>query len=137
MLYLAAEDAEDLGVISAHMQDAVIRLDDIAYDRKRRTFALIASRYDWENAALKRRRRAGLHFNGVTSVKSHKIRQADAEAVLSLLSIAFTEAEAPGGMIDLIFSGGGSIRLNVECIDAELRDLGFAWEAASTPSHET
>jgi hypothetical protein len=137
MLYLAAEDAEDLSVISAHMQDAVIRLDDIAYEKKRRTFAMIASRYDWENAALKRRRRAGLHFNGVTSVKSHAIRQGDAEAVLSLLSVTFIEGEAPGGTIDLTFSGGGSIRLEVECIDAELRDLGLAWETPSTPSHET
>jgi hypothetical protein len=136
MLHLAAADAEDLSVISAHMQDAVVRLDDIAYQKKRRTFALIASRYDWENAALKRRRRAGLHFNGVISVKSYAIRQGDAEAVLSLLSITFTETDAPAGVIELTFSGGGSIRLEVECIDAELRDLGPMWQAASMPSHD-
>jgi hypothetical protein len=124
-----------LGVISAHMQDAVIRLDDIRYLKQRRTFALVANRYVWDDEKQKQRRRTGLHFESVVSVKSHNIRQGDDEAVIVLLSMSFMPGEAPGGVIELTFSGGGSIRLDVECIDARMRDLGPAWQTGSTPAH--
>lgn len=136
MLKLAALDAEDLAVISAQMQDAVVKASDLAFSRGRRQFALVANRYAWDETEGRQRRRSGLHFDRVTAVRSRGIAQGDDRAVLSLLAIAFEPGEGPEGEIVLTFSGGGSIRLAVECIEAQLKDLGPAWEASSTPHHE-
>ena len=135
MLRLAALDQEDLGVISAHMQDAVLTVAGIAYKAQRRQFALVANRFAWDDANLRQRRRTGLHFDRVTAVRTLRIRMTEKDAVLSLLSVEFTPTEAPAGDIVLTFSGGGSIRLTVECIEAQMRDLGPAWPASSTPHH--
>ncbi|HZA01678.1 MAG TPA: DUF2948 family protein, partial [Hyphomicrobiaceae bacterium] len=55
--------------------------------------------------------------------------------VLELLAIQFEETDAPAGAVTLVFAGGGAIRLEVECIEAELRDLGAAWKARCKPEH--
>jgi hypothetical protein len=135
MLKLTAVDVEDLGVISAHMQDAVLRVGDMAYSRGRKQFALVANRFAWDELNERRRCRSGLHFDRVQSVQSRNIRLNDKDAILSLLSIGFEETETPSGSIVLTFSGGGTIRLAVECIEVQIKDLGPAWTAASTPSH--
>ncbi|MFT3988969.1 DUF2948 family protein [Aestuariivirga sp.] len=136
MLALAALDAEDLSVISAQMQDAVLKLGDMSYVPARKQFALVANRYAWDDAKERQRRRTGLHFDRVLKAQSHNIRQGDAEAIVSLLAISFEKGDEPSGTIVLTFAGGGAIRLTVECIEAELKDLGPAWETAHTPSHE-
>jgi hypothetical protein len=140
-LHLSAFDEDDLAIISAAMQDALILTADIKYLKRERRFALIASRFVWEKAdATKQqrfeRRRTGLHFEGVLSVKLHRVLQGTGDAVLSLLSIAFEKGETPGGTIILNFSGGGAIRLGVEAIEAWLRDLGPAWTTEKMPRHE-
>jgi hypothetical protein len=61
--------------------------------------------------------------------------QARADDVLSLLAIRFVAGEAPAGTIELVFSGGIAIRLEVECIEARLTDTGAAWETLSRPAH--
>ena len=139
MLKLAALDAEDLSIISAHMQDAVLVAGDLSYLRKARKFALVANRFVWEHgrkAEHFERRRTGLHFDRVNRVTFQSIRRDDREAVLSLLSIGFEETDAPSGAIVLAFSGGGTIRLEVECIEAQLSDLGPAWATEHLPRHE-
>ena len=133
---LAVLDIEDLAIVSAHMQDAVIRVGDIGVSRARKQFALVANRYVWDEQNQRQRRRSGLHFDRVLSVKSHNISRSDSDAVLSLLSIGFEETETPSGDVVLTFSGGGTIRLTVECLEAQLKDLGPSWTAASTPSHK-
>ena len=135
MLKLAALDAEDLAVVSAQMQDAVLKLGDMSWSPKSRQFALIANRYAWDEAGTRQRRRTGLHFGRVEAVKSSNIRRDDSEAVASLLAITFTASEEPSGTIELAFSGGGTIRLQVECIEARLSDLGPAWETPHMPRH--
>jgi Protein of unknown function (DUF2948) len=135
MLHLAAQDAEDLEIISAHMQDAVMLLGDMRYDHKRRRFALLANRFAWELQPAKERRRTGLHFDHVLAAVRLKIKQSDPEGVLSLLSIGFAEKGAPGGIITLTFAGGGAIRLTVDSIDAALNDLGPAWATERQPDH--
>jgi hypothetical protein len=140
-LRLSALDEDDLAVISAHMQDAVIILSDITYVKRERRFALVANRFVWENAKDGsrqhfERRRAGLHFEGVLSVRSHRITIGAKDAVLSLLSIAFEKGESPGGTVLLNFSGGGIIRLEVEFLEAWMRDLGPAWTTTRQPSHD-
>ncbi len=135
MLKLAALDANDLAVISAQMQDAVLRLGDITHVKARRQFALLANRFAWD-AGERQRRRTGLHFDRVTSVKAQNIRQGDRNAVVELLAITFEEGDSPSGVITLAFAGGGTIRLEVECIEASLKDLGPAWTTEHQPSHD-
>jgi len=140
-LKLAALDEEDLKIISAHMQDALLKVGDMAYMPRKARFALVASRFDWpahhKGEKAPRRARTGLHFERVLNVRSRNIRRQAADGVLSLLAITFTpDDEPPGGTVELVFSGGGVIRLEVECLEAWMEDLGPMWDAASVPSHE-
>jgi hypothetical protein len=139
-LKLISLDAEDLDVLSAHLQDAVIRASDMAYMPAAKRFAAVANRFDWtesvESAGRRQtRRRCGLRFERVLGAKVTGFQPGNADAVLSLLTIAFEQTDAPGGHITLTFSGGAAVRLDVECIEAELRDLGGAWAARARPRH--
>ena len=137
---LAAEDAEDLQIISAKLQDAVGRVGDLVWLPKAQRFAALFNRFMWENKRKtdNLRVRSGLHFNGVRSVKSQKILRGDPDAVLSLLAIRFAQrgAEDPGGTVELIFAGGGTIQLDVEYLDAGLADISGEWAALGRPEHE-
>ena len=139
---IAAEDAEDLQVISAQLQDAVARVGDFVWLPKKRRFAALFNRFKWEDAEARKsenlRVRAGLHFDGVLSVRAQNIRRSEPDAVLSLLAIEFVP-KAPddcGGTIELLFAGGGAIRLEVECIDAALSDVSAPWAARGRPEHQ-
>ena len=136
---LAAEDSEDLEVISAQLQDAVAKVGDFKYLPKARRFVAVFNRFQWENGKPGNLRvRSGLHFESVLSVKSKNIKMGAPGAVLSLLAIKFTPAgEAdPAGKVELTFSGGGAMLLDVECLDAQLADLPGPWAARGRPSHE-
>lgn len=136
-LTLAAQDDDDLQVISARLQDAVTRVGDLIFLPKARRFAAVFNRYRWE-AGDDSRVRAGLSFESVTAAAARNIRREDPEAVLCLLAIRFhrQEGEAPAGAIELVFAGGGSMRLEVECIDATLSDRGEPYPARARPNHE-
>jgi hypothetical protein len=139
---LAAQDAEDLEIISAQLQDAVGQVKDFVWLPKSRRFAAIVNRFKWEKAQTRRsdnlRVRARLVFDRVMSVQSHRIRR-DPEGIVSLLAIKFEGKgeDDPSGTVELLFSGGGVIRLEVECIDASLADVSGEWAALGRPSHET
>jgi hypothetical protein len=135
VLKLAAKDTEDLKVISAHMQDALVRLADIRYLAKSRQFAFVANRFAWEEQPKSERRRSGLHFEHVLSVKQHGIVTRAKDAVLSLLAITFEPAPEPSGTVVLTFSANCTIKLNVEYLDLHLKDLGGAWATDLTPHH--
>jgi Protein of unknown function (DUF2948) len=135
LLRLAAQDTEDLAIISAHMQDALVRVADIRYMAKTRQFALVANRFAWEQHPSSERRRTGLHFEHVLGVKQQGLAGLDKGDILSLLSITFGETKSPEGTIMLTFSAGRSIKLQAEYIDAQLKDLGGAWKTEFTPSH--
>jgi len=140
LLHLTAFDAEDLGVISAQMQDAVIRFADVGYLKRQRRFALVANRFAWDQLPARERRRTGLTFNGVTRVRRQGPQEPDALTILSLLAITFTPTagtEELGGVITLTFSGGHVIALDVEVIDVALDDLGPAWSTDATPEHDS
>lgn len=136
-LKLIALDADDLSVISAHLQDAVLKRGDIAWLPAERRFALALRRFDWEGAGQgqKRRRLAALHFERVTAARSTKIGAGANDTVLSLLAVTFDETDSPAGEVTLHFSDGAAIRLAVECIEAQMKDLGPIWEAIATPGH--
>lgn len=136
-LKLIALDADDLAIISAHLQDAVLKIGDIAYRPAERRFALALRRFDWEGAATgaRRRRLAALHFERVISARSSGIDAAAPDVVLNLLAITFTERDAPAGDLTLHFSDGAAIRLDVECVEGQMKDLGPVWEAVAIPGH--
>ena len=143
-LKLAALDADDLAVISAHMQDAVVLVGDMKFVPNRSQFAIVANRFDWEQAEngsgkdeAYQRRRTGLHFNRVVSARANGINQKREDGVLELLSITFEEGEeAPSGEIVLSFAAGGTLRLSVECIEVQLSDLGASWPTRNKPEHD-
>lgn len=143
MLKLVALDDEDLQIISAHLQDAVLKVGDLDYVRAQKRFVVAANRFVWERAASgffgKRtfeRRRSVLHFDRVLSVKAVGIDHGRKDDVLSLLAVRFQPGEAPAGVVELTFSGGAAIRLEAECIEARLADLGPAWETRAQPEHD-
>ena len=113
-LKLIALDAEDLSVISAHLQDAVLQVADIAYLPQEKRFAAIANRFDWVDArqdgksekAEFARRRTALRFERVLGAQVQGIDLKNKSAVLSLLAIGFEPAEAPEGDVMLHFADG-------------------------------
>jgi hypothetical protein len=104
-----------------------------------RRLVIALSRFDWEGAQSKkpefRRRRAALRFERVLACKCKELNPARTDTVLNLLAIEYAETDAPAGIVTLVFSGGGALRLEVECLEAELADLGPMWTAASCPAH--
>ncbi|WP_346910280.1 DUF2948 family protein [uncultured Roseibium sp.] len=140
-LKLAALDAEDLEVLSAHLQDAVLTVGDIRYLPKERKAIFVVNRFVWDKAADKRsgeheRRRAALAVTQVSAMKATRIRQDAKGAVLELLAVTFEEGDAPAGRIKLEFAGGGTVLLEVDCIEAQLGDLGAAWSTPNRPAHD-
>lgn len=137
-LKLLALDSEDLETISATTQDAVVRVPDMGFAEGDRRFALMMNRYAWEIDGKRgpgQRRRTALTFNRVNRVQAAGINLGASEGVLDLLDIHFGPTEMPAGIIELRFAGGGTIRLEVECIEVRLEDLGAAWSAAAKPEH--
>ena len=140
LLKLAALDTDDLETISAHLQDATVSVGDMAYLPHERRFAMVVNRFDWLAADSARpeyrRRRSGLQIHRVLRAATHGFSPADGERVLNLLAITFAPGEAPSGTLTLVFSAGAAIRLEVECIEAAVSDLGPVWQARSVPTHE-
>ena len=141
-LKLIALDAEDLAVVSSLLQDAVLRVADMTYVPAQKRFAAVLNRFHWEKAVKEgdkdknfRRRRAALRFDRVFGAQLKNIKPRAGERVLSLLAVSFEPKEPPSGHVTLYFSGDASILLQVECIEAELRDLGPQWRTRSKPKH--
>lgn len=140
MLKLMAEDAGDLDIIAAAVQDALVRMGDITLDARARRFTALLNRFRWETAGENgpyERVRAALSFEGVLKVKSRKIRRGADDSVASILSVAFAPApEPPGGEVRMTLAGGGEIAIEVECLDAVLVDLGPVWRTPRRPDHD-
>ena len=139
-LRLLAETAEDLEVISAAIQDSVVKAGNLKYEARRNRFALEINRFRWEAGAKRgdgERVRSLLAFDGVLGAKTRAVTKTDPEMILSLLQVTFTPAdEPPGGKITLIFAGDGEIVLEVEVLDATLLDSDYVWPTRRLPSHE-
>ncbi|MGQ0457206.1 MAG: DUF2948 family protein [Hyphomicrobium sp.] len=146
-LKLIALDADDLHVLSAHLQDAVLRVGDMAYLPREKRFVALANRFDWSNKlggaaaggkpASAVRRRTAVRCERVLSAKVTGLDLGDRRAALALLAMTFDRpnADAPDGDVTLTFSGGAAIRLSVECLEVQMQDLGAAWTAKSSPEH--
>jgi len=138
LLKLRAEDTEDLLVISACLQDALVPVRDLAYIPEERTFLLIANRFRWENGVRPAPGEAGLErtlcgitFSEVTAVSYSGFRRSENGRILSLLAIL-----AENGKVHLEFSGGAAIRLEVACILCHAKDVGEPWPTPWQPRHD-
>ncbi|MCP4319533.1 MAG: DUF2948 family protein [Hyphomicrobiales bacterium] len=141
LLKLIAMDKEDLSILSAYMQDAVFKSGDLDFLARERRFMLVGNRFVWEDSQGRRkrsfeRRRSALHFNRVGAVRSRGFKSGGGDAVLSLLAVNFVPGDnQPAGRIELIFSGNAAVELEVECVEAQLSDLGAAWQTEFRPNH--
>ena len=136
-LRLLAQDADDLSVVSAALQDAVARIGDIAFEPKARRLTVAFNRFRWEAGGKSRERvRAGLQLAGVLGVQSRKLRRDAKNAVVELLALTFEPGEAPGGAVVFTFAGGGDLRVQVECLEAVLADVSTPWPTPRAPTHE-
>lgn len=139
-LRLIALDEQDLNVISAHVQDAVMKVRDLQYLPDERRFVLAMNRFAWERKSgflrkKNERRQSVLHFDRVLGAKAAGIARDKPDEVLSLLAVSFVTTDKPAGIVELVFSGGGAIMLDVECVEARLADTGGVWQASSRPAH--
>lgn len=131
-LHLLAEDADDLQIISAALQDAILRPVDIRWEKEARRLTVVLSRFCWECGGT--RVMTAMQFGDVEAVKSRRLPRAP-EAALELLALDFLPTEAPGGHVMMMFAGGGDLRIDVECLDAVLTDLSERWPARMSPTH--
>ncbi len=144
-LRLIAQEAEDLQVISSLVQDAVLPITEMRYDRKARRFVLLLNRFRWEDktAAETSKRdyervRSLLVVEDVLSVKSYGIDRSDKDMILSLLSLGFTAGEEGMGVLELTLAGDGAISIAVEALDLRLEDVSRPYVAPSrqAPNHD-
>lgn len=142
---LAAETAEDLGIISALVQDAIVAVGDIAWTPKRRRLSLLARRFRWEDAPAAERQgrpfervQALLTIGGALRVRSSGVDPRDKDTALSLLALGFTPGADGTGVLRLTLAGDGEIEIDVECLDVSLADVSRPYAASSgkAPSHE-
>ena len=142
-LKLVALDRDDVEVVSAHVQDALVRVAEILWQPREHRFVMGLSRFDWIGAADAkptskpdyRRCRTALRFERVLSCKCRNLDQRNKNAQLNLLAVEFETHDPPAGVVTMTFSGGGVIRLEVECLEAELADLGEIFVADGCPNH--
>jgi Protein of unknown function (DUF2948) len=138
-LKLVALDKDDIEVVSAHVQDAVVKVGDILWQPREHRFVMSLNRFDWMSAVDTtgdyRRCRTALRFERVNACKCRDLNPSNKDARLNLLAVEFSESDTPAGVVTLTFSGGGVIRLDVECLEAELADLGEVATVALCPDH--
>jgi len=142
LLKLIALDEDDLKIISAHLQDAVLKVGDMTFLPSDNKFVALMNRFNWLTATQKsevdggyERRRCAVRFDKVRQAQWRSLSLKDGSDAHELLAIAFEESDPPSGYITLTFAGGGAIRLQVDCIEVSLRDLGPSWETAYKPDH--
>ena len=139
-LKLIAKTDEDLRVISAHLQDSIVNLADIASLRKNKIFLIQLSRFMWEDVEKgvfrkNKRIRPVLKFDNVISVLSKNINTKEDKTFLDFLTIESKLLPDRSYEIKLIFAGDGVIKIKAEVIDVTLDDQGSPWESKTQPKH--
>ncbi len=138
-LRLLAEDAEDLAVMSAALQDAVGRIGDIQFDAAGRRLTVALNRFRWEDVGRSKggaRVRCALQLAGVLSVRAKRLLPEAPDAVVELLAVTYQPTDVPAGVISLTFAGGGELACDVECLDAVLADVSEPWATPRRPAHD-
>lgn len=140
---IALEPAET-PVVAAHLQDALCGISELDYSAASKRFVALLNRYAWEQATPSggspekgERRRCALRVDRVLRARSTGIDRKARGGILSVLTIEFEpdEAAPPSGTLTIVFAGNASIKLDVECVEMVLEDLGQVWKAGRRPSH--
>ena len=142
-LRLRAEDSEDIAVISACLQDALVAVRDLAYDPDARIFLMVANRFRWEgggDGTSFERILCGIAFDDIEDVAYRGFHRSEEDRILSLLAIQPVMPPLPGtnqgtAVIDLEFAAGATIRLSAAAIRCRARDFGEPWPTAWQPGH--
>jgi hypothetical protein len=117
----------------------VVKVSDIIWRPAEKRLVLAVNRFDWEaaNGAAPHyyRRRTVLRFDRALCLKCRNVSSKDTDAILNLLAVEFEETDPPAGIVTLVFSGGAALRLEVECLECEIADLGPSWETIACPKH--
>ena len=136
---LVAQDTDDLAVLSALVQDAVLTAGDMRYQKSKRRFTLLLNRFRWEEGATRspERVRSLLVFGDVGLVQGQGLERKDPDLVLSLLSLGFAAGADGTGVVTLTFAGDGVLALAVEALDVSLKDVTRPYLAPSrlVPKH--
>ena len=135
-LKLYGRSPADMEVISAHLQDAVAQIGDMAYLADEQRFVLLANRFCWENERAPMRVRSALQLANVVSIRQKKLNLTRREGVVALLAVHFLPDKLPAGEMRLQFAGGGEIGLEVEACEAILEDITAPWAAKARPHHD-
>jgi hypothetical protein len=137
-LKLIALDRDDLEIVSTHLQDAVMNVGDVLWRPREKRVVIALNRFDWEvhnGGEQFQRRRTVLRFERVSCCKCRNVSCTDKDLVLNLLAVEFSGIDPPAGVVTLTFSGGAVLRLEVECLECELADLGPTWTTTLCPQH--
>ena len=140
-LKLLATSNEDLKVIAAHLQDAIISTSDIANLKKNRIVLMELNRFMWEDVEKgvfrkNKRIRTILKFENVLKVTSKNVNQKKNDRFLDFLAIETFKMPDKNYEMNLIFSGDIVIKLVTEAIEVTLDDQGLPWESKNKPKHK-
>ncbi len=137
-LRLRALDSEDLTILSALVQDAVVTVGDVAWMRQHRRFAALVNRFRWEGRTRTPERvRSLLVVEGVTAVRAQGVDPKDKDLVVSILSLAWEPGEDAAGRLVVTLAGDGVIAVEAEALEVVLQDVTMPYVAPSrrVPSH--
>tara|TARA_B100001059_G_C17411910_1_gene368863 strand:- start:5 stop:448 length:444 start_codon:yes stop_codon:yes gene_type:complete len=141
-LKLIAKTEEDLRVVSAHLQDSIVNLADIASLKKNKIFLMQLNRFMWEDVEKgvfrkNKRIRTILKFENVLTVLSKNINQLKKDKFLDFLAIETNITPDNNFEMKIIFAGDSVIRVISEVIEVTLDDQGEAWDTKNKPKHKT
>ena len=141
-LKLIAKTEEDIKVVSAHLQDSILSVTDIASLKKNKIFLMQLNRFMWEDVEKgvfrkNKRIRTILKFENVLNVNSRNINQLKKDKFLDFLAIETNITPDNNYEMKIIFAGDSIIRIISEVIEVTLDDQGEAWDTKNKPKHET
>ena len=139
-LKLIARTVEDLRVVSAHLQDAIVNINDIANLKKNKILLLQLNRFMWEDVEKgllrkNKRIRTILKFENVIKVKSRNINLARKDKFLDFLTIETNQMTDNNYEMKILFAGDSILKVTAEVIEVTLDDQGEAWDTKNKPKH--
>ena len=140
-LKLIARTEEDLRVVSAHLQDAIVNVSDIANLKKNKIFLMQMNRFMWEDVEKgvfrkNKRIRTVLKFENVVKVHSKNINQLKKDQFLDFLTIETIQMPDNNYEMKIVFAGDSMIKIISEVIEVTLDDQGQAWDTKNIPKHK-
>ena len=141
-LKLIAKTEEDLKVVSAHLQDAIANISDVANLKKNRIFLMQLNRFMWEDVEKgvfrkNKRIRTILKFENVIKVHAKNINQSKGDKFLDFLAIETNQMIDNNYEMKIVFAGDSILKIIAEVIEVTLDDQGKAWDTKNIPKHKS